>query len=63
MGHVGGCRHFIEKRLLTLFLGFTELRKFYTVVKNEATVDALWICISLIDRHDGVYWCIVSYSA
>lgn len=60
---VGMLLHFIEKRLLTLFLDDSELRNFTIVVKDEAAVDALWICISLTDRHSGVYWCIVSYSA
>ena len=30
----------LEKRLLTLFLDTSESRKFITVVKDEATVDA-----------------------
>ena len=28
MGNVGGCRHFIRKRLLTLFLDTQKLRNF-----------------------------------
>ena len=44
MGNVGGCRHF-GKRLLTLFLDTQKLRNFLISVKNEATVDALWICM------------------
>ena len=44
MGNVGGYRHF-GKRLLTLLLDTQKLRNFLISVKNEATVDALWICI------------------
>ena len=44
--------HFIEKRLLTLFLDDSELRNFTIVVKDAAAVDALWICISFAIRHE-----------
>ena len=44
MGNVGGCRHF-GKRLLTLLLDTQKLLNFLISVKNEATVDALWICM------------------
>ena len=44
MGNVGGCRHF-GKRLLTLLLDTQKLRNFLISVKNEATVEAMWICI------------------
>ena len=44
MGNVGGCRHF-GKRLLTLLLETQKSGQFHVRVKNEATVDALWICI------------------
>lgn len=48
MGNEGGCWHILEKRLLTLFLGFSKSGKFHIGVKSEAVVDALWICISLL---------------
>ena len=50
MGNVGGCRHF-RKRLLTLLLDDSKLRNFLISVKNEATVDALWICILITAWH------------
>lgn len=42
-----GAKHNIDKkRLLTLFLDTRKSGKFHFGVKNEAIVDALWICIS-----------------
>ena len=62
MGNVGGCRHF-GKRLLTLLLDTQKSGQFHVRVKNEATVDALWICIvSLYGTWSVVKRCI-SYSA
>ena len=48
MGHVGGYKDIKESVYLTLFLDTQKLRKFQTAVKDVATVDALWICISLL---------------
>ena len=52
-----------EKRLLTLFLGYLELRNFYINVKNDATVDALCVCIFFTLWQNIVTGCCVSIYA
>lgn len=43
-GYVGGYADIMKSVYLTFFLDDLKSRKFLWLVKNEAAVDALWIC-------------------
>ena len=62
-GYVGGKADILESVYFTLFLGIQKLRNFLISVKNEAMVDALWICNIVIDRRNDTYQGDESYSA
>ena len=58
-GLCGWVQTYYRKRLLTLFLDDLESGQFHVRVKNEATVDALWTCISFTLRHNGAVKCYI----
>ncbi len=59
MGYVGGYADILRSVYLTLFLDTWKPGKFHIGVKNEAMVDALWICISLSHCGIEVSHCVV----